>query len=207
MAQINAVILEGLQLLNKSLDGFYRDDLVILLRDLQTLGYKLFVNNLYPPPMQKVVTSRLPPDVMVSFDDIPFQSLGPASFMVSNNINNRILPAYTYEDIFPLKGKIDPTQLIQQLSQLLKVKPTHIYLIGSGYDDTSITAENMTTTSQFINVKPGQATMGGDLAVQHAELNGIGGDINLVFTDAEYTNTDLNYVNVMHRLNYYPSPK
>jgi hypothetical protein len=211
MAQSAAIIfyggLEGHHLLNRSGQGFYRDDMVTIFRKLQSLGYNLYVADATGAE-QVVIKSRIPKDIDITFSLPELGNLPSASFAVSNIHDEHSLPIgaiYTYDQVFTKKVQPTPEELIEQLATGLGNTADKVYLIGTGYKN-SISIDNLglNESGNFINARPGEVEAAGQLAIKHAEINGVNGVIDVVYTDAYYDARDMATVGVMHNINYYP---
>jgi len=212
MAQSATIIFyespEGHSLLNRSQQGFYRDDMVSIFRKLQSLGYHLYVANASPIE-QSIIKSRIPNDIDISFSPPePHRELPSASFAVSNFHEQHRLPigaVYTYDEVFTKKPQPTPEELIQQLASKMGTTNDKVYLIGTGYKNTiSVDNLGLGESGNYINAKPGEVEAAGQLAIHHAEIAGIQGEIDIVYTDAYYDEGDLEIVSKMHNINYFP---
>ena len=194
-------------LINRSGQGFYRDDMVSIFRSLQSLGYQLYVINASESERQ-LMESRIPADIQLNFIVPDINSLSVASFAVSNYHTNQMIPltaVYTYDTVIPRKPQPTPDELLDQLAVLLNTDKSRIYLVGSGYTN-AITEDNLglVNSGNYINIRPGEVGAAGQLALHHAQINGIDGDIDTVYTDADYDIRDQDFIKLMFNINYHP---
>jgi hypothetical protein len=211
MAQTAAVLFypgpDQHDLLNRSTQGFYRDDMVSIFRTLQSLGYQLYVIDASLAETE-LMKARIPIDIQLIFDSPDMTALPTASFAVSNYHTSDMIPLtaiYSYDTVLPRKPQPTPDELIEQLAVLLGTEKNRVYLLGSGYSNP-ITQDNLglVNSGNYINIRPGEVGTAGQLALHHAQVNGIDGHIDVIYTDADYDVRDREFISIMHNINYHP---